>query len=508
MSNSRTKNSLLNMSASIGYQLVNIVLSFVSRTIFLQVLGVEYLGINGLFNDVLSMLNMADLGFSTAMTFSMYKPLAEGDEDTLAGLTHFYKKVYRIIALTIATVGVALVPFLPYLINLEKDIPHVERYYLLFLAGNIASYLVTYKTVVLYADQKNYIMLGYGVYWQVARTMTMLLALWLTKNYTLYLIIQVIFIYAQNFFMSRLASKHYPYLCKSVTLPKEKTKGIFKDVGSAFLYKIANVLINATDNTLISVLVSTEMVGYYSNYQIIIAKISNIVGTLFYSLIASLGNLIVKDSAEKRYNTFQTMNTLSLMISSFFVSCVFLLEDDFIRVWLGYEYVLDKFALIAMTLTFYFTLSLAPVTTFREAAGLFRKTKYIMLWTAVLNVIFSIMLGKRFGLTGILLATSISKLLTSFWYEPKLLFREYFGKPCGIYFLTTVMGWGITAVTTGMAWLASRWIIPDSWLSLVGKGVVVASISFAVTIAFYWRTPGFKFLLERGKALALKAKLH
>ena len=161
MGESRTSNSIKNVSASIIYQLLNFILSFVSRSIFIQVLGVGYLGINGLFNDVLSMLNLAELGFGTAMTYSMYKPLAEKDYKTLAGLTQFYKKVYRIIALSIAGIGIILVPFLHNLVNLEQDIPNLEIYYLLFLASNVASYLVTYKTTVMYADQKNYILVKY-----------------------------------------------------------------------------------------------------------------------------------------------------------------------------------------------------------------------------------------------------------------------------------------------------------------------------------------------------------
>lgn len=510
MSNSRTKNSLLNMGASIGYQLLNLVLSFISRTVFLQVLGVGYLGINGLFSDVLSMLNMAELGFGTAMTFSMYKPLAEKDYDTLAGLTHFYKKVYRIIALTIAVIGVALVPFLPYLINLEQDIPNVELYYLLFLAGNVASYFVVAKTTVLYADQKNHVLIKYSAYWSVIQMISMLLVLWLTKNYTLYLVTQLICVYGQNIHKSLIADKQYPYLKKKVILPKEKTKGIFKDVGSAFLYKIANVLLNATDNTLISVLISTEMVGYFSNYNIIVGKLKGVVGTIFYSLIASLGNLIAKENSERRYQVFQTMQSVSQIICSFCVSCVFLLEEDFIRVWLGEEYVLGVLTLVAIVVNFYFNIALSPVVSFREAAGLFRKTKFIMLWTAGLNILLSIVLGKIMGLAGILFATSISKLLTHFWYEPKLLFQDYFEKPCRLYFSDMLKNVAVTFLSIGAAYLCTFWFVPNGWLQLIGKGILVACVSFGVIALSYYRTEGFKMLVGKIKAMlfAVIRKIH
>lgn len=501
MSNSRTKNSLLNMAASVGYQMLNLVLSFVSRTIFLQVLGVGYLGINGLFSDVLSMLNMAELGIGTAMTYSMYKPLAENDQETLAGLTQFYKKIYRIIAFTIAAIGVALVPFLPYLINLEQDIPHVELYYLLFLAGNVASYFVVSKTTVLYADQKNHVLIKYSAYWHTAQIITMLAVLWLTRSYTLYLLTQVFFVYGQNIHQSRVADRYYPYLRNKVKLPKEKTRGIFKDVGSAFIYKIANLLITATDNTLISVLISTEMVGYYSNYSIIVGRLSGIVGTVFSSLIASLGNLIAKESAEKRYQVFQTMQTVSQITSTFFVTCLLLLEDDFIRVWLGSEYVLSKLALIAIVFNFYFSISIRPVSTFRESAGLFRKTKFIMLWAAVLNIAFSVLLGKAIGMAGILFATSLSKMLTYFWYEPILLYRDYFSKPCHWYFTEMLRGVLITGISVAAGWLVSSWLVPESWLALIGKGILVATASLVVIAICYRRTEGYQIVVGRFRSM-------
>ena len=504
MENSRTSNSIKNIVASVGYQIVNIVLSFVSRTVFINVLGVGYLGINGLFNDVLSMLNMADLGFSTAMTFSMYKPLAEKDYDTLAGLTCFYKKVYRIIALLIAGIGVALIPLLPYLVNLQQEIDHLVLYYLLFLASNVASYLVTYKTTVLYADQKNYILLKYTAIWSIMQTATLTVVLYVTHNYIVFLVMQVLFVYSMNFHKSYVAQKRYPFINKKVKLPKEKKSAIFKDVGSAFLYKISNVMLTATDNSLISVIIGTEMVGYYSNYQIIILKLSNIVSTLFSSLIASLGNLIVKEDSEHRYAIFKIMQSVSAILSSFCVTCLFLLEEDFIRVWLGPQFTLGMFTLTAIVFNFYFTISVMPVTTFREAAGLFRKTKYIMVCTAVLNIVFSIILGKLIGLAGILFATSLSKILTYFWYEPKLLFKDFFMRSSWSYYANLLKGAGVTLLSIGLGFAASCWIVPESWPMLILKGIIVAVSSVAMLTVFYRKDEGFKMIVSKAVYIVKK----
>ncbi len=497
MSNSRTSNSLKNISASLIYQIVNFALSFISRSVFIEVLGVGYLGINGLFNDVLSMLNLAELGFGTVMTFSMYKPLAQKDYTTLTGLTHFYKKVYRIIALSIAGIGLLLVPFLPHLVNLEQEIPNLTLYYLLFLASNVASYLVTYKTTVMYADQKNYILLKYASYRNIAQSILLTLILYITENYIVFLCVQVICVYAQNFHASYIAQKNYPYIKNKVTLPKEKTKGLFKDVGSAFIYKIAHVLITATDNTLISVLVSTEMVGYYSNYSIFIGRLTHLFGTIFSSLIASLGNLIAKESAEKRYQVFQTMQSLCLMVSGFCVSCVFILQEDLIRVWLGEEFLIGLPALIVICANFFLNVALKPILSFREAAGLFRKTKFVMLWTAGINITLSILLGKQWGLVGILAATTVSKLLTHFWYEPVLLFREFFQKSCWIYFFDMLKGSLLMLLSLFIAGFATHWFVPSNWFELILKAVLVAGICASTIVICNYRSPGFAILKKK-----------
>src|SRR5699024_8161328 len=160
----------------------------------------------------------------------------------------------------------------------------------------------------------------------------------------------------------------------------------------------------------------------------------------------------------------------------FFVSCIFLLQEDFIRVWLGEGFVLGVVPLIAIVFNFYFSISIMPITAFREAAGLFRKTKFIMLWTAFFNLVLSVLFGKMIGLAWILFATSISKLLTLFWYEPSLLFKEYFKKPCRLYFQQMIKGVIITGITILVSGLISHWMIPSNWIELILKGVVVSFV--------------------------------
>lgn len=304
MERSRTANSIRNILFSFSYQIITILLSFINRSIFIFILGINYLGISGLFNDILMMLSLADLGFGVALTYSMYKPLADHDYNRLAALTNLYRKVYRIIALAVTVIGLLLVPFLKYLINLKHPIPHITLYYLMYLANTVASYLVIYKTSILTADQKDYILNKYRSYFSILQTLFMTLFLWITHNYFVYLLVQVIFTYIQNFYCSYIAGKMYPFINQKVEMPIKDVKEIFKNLYSVFLYKISGVLLNATDNTIISVMIGTGMVGYYSNYSMITVRLSGLINTIFYSLTASLGNLVVKEMPEKDIGSF------------------------------------------------------------------------------------------------------------------------------------------------------------------------------------------------------------
>lgn len=494
---SRTNNSIKNIVYSWMNQLLLIVLGFASRSIFLYCLSVDYLGIQGLFGDILGMLSLADLGFGTAMTFSMYKPLAEKDFDKLAGLTTFYKKIYRFIAISITCIGLAIIPFLKYLVNLDSEMPHLVVYYVLFLANSVASYLVIYKTCIVRADQKAHVLTKYQSIFNILSTIVTAIVLLITRNYIAYLSMQVFFTYASNFYASYVATKMYPFLKKKVKLPKSETKGIFKNIGSVFLYKISSILINATDNTLISVLVGTVFVGYYSNYTILVNKLTAFVNTMFYSLTASLGNLIVKEDSKRRFQIFKIMQSVSVVLSTFCVVCVLALQQDFIAVWLGKDYRLDDIVVYALVINFYFSISLLPIWVFREATGLYQKTKFVMLITAGVNIVASILLGKMIGLAGIIFATSIARLCTYFWYEPKLLFRTYFGESCKIYFVGIARSILVTFLICVFICGISSQIVVTSWITLILKGIFVAGVTGSIEFFIYRKTDGVILLRQK-----------
>lgn len=246
------------------------------------------------------MLSMADLGFGTAMVYSFYKPLAENDHGKIAALIAFYKKVYNFIALGVAIIGLALVPFLEYIVNLDEKIPYIRVYYLFFLANTVLSYLFVYKTSIINADQKNYIVSKYQMLVNFGRVLFQSIFLLITKNYFIYLIIQVFATLANNIITSQKANKLYPYIKKSANkLDQAEKKNIYANMKSIFIYKISGVLLNGTDNIIISILVGTVWVGFYSNYNLVMNALNNFINIIYSSATASLGNVIISEKPKR-----------------------------------------------------------------------------------------------------------------------------------------------------------------------------------------------------------------
>lgn len=423
---SRTQSSARNIIFGISKNIVLMLIAFISRKLFITYIGIEYLGINGLFSNILSLLSMADLGFGTAMSFSFYKPLAENDTRKLSALINFYKVVYRIIAGGIAVIGVMIIPFLNVIINLDKPIPHLVIYYLIFLSNTVVSYLWVYKSSIITADQKNYIVDKLTIFVNVGKMIIQCLAIFVFRNYIVYIVLNVVATIINNIIISCEADKLYPFLKEKNVLEKEEKRQIFNNLKSVFIYKISGSLLNSIDNIIISMCISTVAVGLYSNYFTVTSSLTSFITILFTSLTASVGNLIVKESAEQRYQVFRLSQRISFWLSGFITVCTFLLIPDFIQLWLGKSFDLGYAMAAAVALNLYFSTSMQPIWIFREATGLYRRTKYIMLVAAGINLVLSVLFAYRLGIPGVIFATILSRIVTYFWYEPKILFKEFF----------------------------------------------------------------------------------
>ena len=496
---SRTINVSKNITTAFIRETVTLVLAFFSRKLFIEYIGVEYLGISGLFANILRLLSLADLGLGNAMNVSLYKPIVENDTDKIAALLGFYRKLYRIIAVAVFVIGMGLLPFLQYLVNLDSNIPYIRVYYICYIFHNVASYLYVYKTALLRADQKTYLANKVNIVAQFGTVILQIVSIIFLHSYLAYLLIGIASILACNVALSNIADRQYGFLNKKVALSKSEEKGIFTNVSSMFLYKISWTVMTGTDNVLMSVLFGTIYVGFYSNYHAVTSSLESFIALIFTALTASIGNLVATANDERRFETFQTVQLVSFWTSAFVSVCLFFLMQDFIQLLFGKELMLDDLTVFAMVLNTFFTISMRPVWAFREGTGMFRRIRYIMLCTAALNLILSVVLAKLIGLSGILFATSISKLCTHFWYEPNILFREFFHQKVWRYygpflqnvvmilFCGAICGGILSFVKTVSVW---NWLLKAAICTVVVNGIYLLR---------YRKDPAFSDLLFRVK---------
>lgn len=497
-SSGRAGKSIKNIAYALCSQVLSLLLGFVSRAVFLRYLSEAYLGVNTLFSEIISMLSIADIGLTSVMLFSFFEPLAVHDEGKLSSLIHFYKRIYNGIALAVGVLGVCLIPFLKYLVNLDQNMDYLYLYYLMFLSKTVVSYLFVYKQTLLFADQKNYIVTKITMYTHFFCAIVQIFLLVNTHNYFLYLTVDIIFVFLQNFLCAYKADQLYPFLVQgsSDKLRKEEKEKILHNIKDGFIYKISGVLLNSTDNTLISILIGTIAVGKFNNYSMITTKIVAVGSVVFSNLTGSLGNLIVLETEARRREIFYMMQTICNFLCGIIITCIFLLINDFVKIWIGGQYILRYDVIIALLMNVYFSIALLPMWAFRDATALFRKTKYVMLICALLNIILSVILGKWIGLAGIIAASAISRLCTYFWYEPLVLYRQYFGKTPGEYYRAHFLNVITISLVSGILYYAwSGWKV-SSWIMIFCKAVLVGITVIAAYLIFFCRRKDFQVTFE------------
>ncbi len=506
MGNSRTKNSARNASVAAVTQIINVLITFITRTSFIFYLGKEYLSINGLFISLLSILSIAELGISDAIIYSLYKPISEDDKKKVTALVQLFQKAYRYIASAILVIGLILIPFLDLIL---KDTPNIDEniilIYLLFLANSVFSYTFAYKNSILKADQKNYIIHLIQQVMRIVQALVQVAILITTQNYVLFLIVQIIFTLAINLLIIRYANKNYPYINKNneVELEEFEKKDIFISVKSIFFYKLGSVILTGTDNIIISRILNYILIGVSSNYQMIISAVNNIIMTAFLSIASSVGNLNTKNDSNN-YRVFKQL--LLLAFWGFGISSVSLviLSNDFIELWIGENYLFEKITVIALVSTFYINGVNVVTYTFRTTMGLFREARFTPILASVINISLSIFWGKKYGIHGIFFATTIARLFTFGTIDAVLIYKKRFNKKCLEYFLLyykyIVFLLGITFLTDKVVGN----IQIDSWLDLIIKAIITFVFSNLLLIIIVYRTVEFKEVIKKSLSLINK----
>lgn len=436
----KTDNAVRNIFFGIIQKTVNISMSFITRTVMIETLGANYLGLNSLFTSVLQVLNLAELGVGSAMIFSMYKPIAEDDKETICALMKLYRVYYRIIGLLILVAGLGITPFIPMLI--KKDIPHGVNIYILYvmnLGSTVLSYwLFAYKKSILYAYQRNDVIDRTSAIVICVQQVIQVFVLFLFRNYYYYLMIVLGAQAAKNVMNAFVVSRMFPEYEAKGTLSAEKVKTINQRVKDLFTAKLGNTVVSAADAIVISSFMGLTALAVYNNYYYIMNAVITFVFMIFTACGAGIGNSLVTESLEKNYYNFKTLTFIISWISGFCVSCLYSLYQPFMKIWVGEGLMFTQSVVLLFCIYFYLYILCGVFSTYKDSAGIWHQDRFRPLAGAIVNLILNLAFVGKYGIYAILLSTIVSYLAVNIPWLIYNVFHVLFRRDAGEYIRTVL----------------------------------------------------------------------
>ena len=495
MNNSRTKNAKRNIITGFINRIVMLLFPFVIRTVLIKKLGAEYLGLNSLFSSILQVLNLAELGFGSAVVYSMYKPLAENDGETIRALMNLYKKMYRIIGFIILVVGSCLMPFLKYLI--KGSYPSDINIYVVFLLHLINTsftyFLFAYKSSILIANQRSDITNNVLTIMSIMQYVLQIIVLYATKNYYFYMMANLVTTALNNLIVNYYANKEFPQFYCSGEVNDELKKDIKKKVVGLLINKVCQTTRNSLDSIFISAFLGLKMVAMYNNYYTIMNAVIGIMGVVGSSITAGIGNSIVIETKEKNYKDLKKFNFIYMLFSGLATVCMLNLYQPFMKLWLGQDMLLP-FGVVVLFCIYFFSLKMGDIrAVYSDAKGLWWENRYRAVAESMANIILNFILGKIWGIYGIIVATLISLLIINFGYGSQILFKYYFTNVSVLdYFRQQLWYAFVTIIACLITYYLNSFIKTEGILGLLIKLIISVAISLLVYFVFYFKNENYK----------------
>ena len=514
--NSRTKNSILNLLTGFGGEFLVIILKFVTRMVFIATLGKAYLGINGLFSDILQMLSLTELGFDTAMNYKLYKPIAEGDMKRLRALMRFYKTVYRVIGIAILVLGLGLIPFLHFLIRdydtLDKLGINGPLIFVLFLLQSVSSYtFFAYRSALMRAAQKGYVLNVIGYFVDIATNLIQITILYFLRNFLLYTAAVVLMNIVKNTVNAAVTARYFPDVFKKgeEKLSREEVVDTFKDCGALFIYKLNSVVLKATDNAVLSIFIGLSIVGVYSNYLMLYTTLKKVLNKFYASVKASMGDLFSTSDMDRKYRFFGIMNYITVILYGTACVGIAVVADEIVESMAGKSYLIPQPFALLVGIELLFAGLKTNLGQIRNITGVFRQMWFRPAIGALVNIAVSVATVQRFGIYGVIIGTITADLTTNFMVDPRIIhkysFKNYrpvsdYYKRNGLYLLL------LAAVGAGDYALSRCFLYGHGWFSVIVHMALCGVTVPAAFLLVYRNTEESRYL--RKKAAGIWRKMR
>lgn len=513
---SRKENSSKSLGLTLIYSIVKLLTQFLFRSIFILYLSIEYLGINSAIAGVINLLAVSELGFSTVVLFSLYKPVSENDIPTINSIIKFYKKVYFIVGCVLMILGLALIPFLDKLVTVSNDVNvNLTLVYVLSLFASVISYLFSYRIVLYTAYQQLYIQSVVNIITTIVNTILQICIIIIFRNYYIYLITLIVSNFISYLSLHLCSIKSYPQIKEknAQKLNENVSAEIKLNLKGIVYHKFSAVILQASDSLVISAFIGTLLLGIYSNYTIFITNLQAFFLVLSGSLMGSIGNLLVENDRDKSYRIFQDLKLVFFFLAGFCSICLFVLLNPAIKLWskLGgwdpsVNWTMDIFTVLIIVLNFFIFTSRIITGTFRECIGNFDKDRIKGIVEAIINLVVSILLVKPLGIAGVLIGTIVSCLCTSIWVDPYMVYKYQFKKPLWKHFRDIVFYLVVTVISGGLVYFVCSFLPDGDVLQFLLKFFVCITMSFLLLFLAYFKTPMFKDLKLMLKPMFSKFK--
>lgn len=499
----RTKNATRNIVTGVINRMVVLLLPFITRTLMIKLIGLEYLGLNGLFSSILQVLSLAELGFGSAIVFSMYKPIVEDDTEVICALLNLYRKIYHIVGVLILIIGCLIIPFLKVFIrrSYPQDI-NIYIVYLIFLFNTVISYfLFAYRTALFSAHQRNDILNNISSGLTIGKYVLQIAFLLLIRNYYLYVIMIPICTIISNLAQGILSIKMYPnYVCRG-KVSKEMEGDIRKRIKGLISYKVYGVVFNSVDTIVISTFLGLSVSAVYNNYYYVVNALIGFMTVLTSSMTAGVGNSLIKEDVKKNYEDFNKFTFINAWICGWCTVCLICMYQTFMKLWMGEKLLFPIDTMVLFAVFFFFTRVASMTYVYKEASGLWWEDRWRPIVAAVVNLTVNLFLIQKIGINGVILSTLLCTVFINIPWGSIVLFKTYFFRSPLKYFkdlgLYTVITFAVAVIT----YEACKIVNGDSIKSLLLKLLICMIVPNILFLICYFHKREFSMSVSFAKRI-------
>lgn len=495
----RKENAIRNIGFGLANKVITILLPFFLRTVLIYTLGTQYLGLSSLFTSVLQVLSLSELGIGSAMVFSLYKPIAQDDDEEVGKLISIYKYVYQFIGSVIFGSGLFLLPFLKYLIHGEcpQDV-NIYILYIFYLVNTAESYFISaYKTTLLSAYQRRDIISGIGMLVKTLLYITQIVCLFLTKNYYLYVIWLPIFTAVENIVSAKHVERHYgKYFTYSGKVNITEAKPLLSKVKDLFGHRLEQVVINTFDTISISAFLGLNLVTVYNNYCYLMFAVAGVFDIIYQAVLAGIGNSLVIEKEEKNLQDFQLFQLINSWMVGWSSICFLCLYQPMMQLWMGKELMLPYSTVFLFFIYFYVWKIRQTILLYKDATGMWSADRWKPYVEIVANIVMNIILIRMIGIDGVIIATIISMFFIAYPWETHAFFKKHFKRDEMHFHFRQLLYILVTVVLAGITQLICSLVVIDGMMGLILKVLICVVIPNLVAIGAFGQSKYMKKVFE------------